>query len=477
MHMSRRQVWNKGWLVVILISVGTTASPQGLFESSQQGYHENEIVSNYFTLGGFIRSAGYVGSLPDNSGYYFQSAYGQAGLLMDAHAGQVATARADIRFRAGSEFQERFTEWMIREAYVDLSSETAGIRMGKMINPWGKGTIYNPTDKITPLDPTRRSPDEDDMLLGYWGVEGNVNLGSFLSLSATWKPVYQASVLLIDPVPMPGYVEFTDPWDPGVTLAEGSYGFHVSLHHPVADAGIYWFEGYHHWPGIALDTFILNPGTLEPESLRLMEQPYRIRMAGLDFSMPLGTWIIRAEGAWQQSVEDRTGREFVPFPELAYTAELERSLGAFDLIAGYYGKHILEFEEASAPPSLSPDREYFMQLIQQQVEDPLESIESLVRNQVAAFNRLYNYQLEATYHTAYLVVRGRFLNDLLEASLPVVYNVTTEEWILQPQVSINPADGIEITAGFSGLYGPEGSLYDLVGPVLNAGYLSMKVTF
>ena len=33
------------------------------------------------------------------------------------------------------------------------------------------------------------------------------------------------------------------------------------------------------------------------------------------------------------------------------------------------------------------------------------------------------------------------------------------------------------TAGYAGLYGPENSLYDLVGPVLNAGYLSLKISF
>lgn len=418
-----------------------------------------------------------MATAPERSEHYFQSAYGQAALILDGEMGQWAHATADIRFRAGTEFSEPLTEWLIREAYVDLTLKNSGIRMGKMITPWGKGTIYNPADKLTPLDPTRRSPDEDDMLLGFWGLEGHLNLGSFVTLKGTWKPLYQASVLLIDPVPMPEYVEFAEPWNPGTGLSEGSYGIHLSLRHPWMDAAAYWFEGYHHWPGIALDTFILDPGTMEPELLSLRERPYRIRMAGLDLSLPLGAWIFRAEGAWQQSLEERTGREFVPFPELAYSAEIERSLGNFDLIAGYYGKHILEFEETSAPPSLSPDRDYLMRLIQQQVADPLESIDAVIRNQVTAFNRLYNYQLEATYHSAFLVLRGHFLHNLLEASLPLVYNVTTEEWILQPQVSWKPADGLEITGGFNGMYGAEGSLYDLVGPVLNAGYLSMKVTF
>jgi hypothetical protein len=162
---------------------------------------------------------------------------------------------------------------------------------------------------------------------------------------------------------------------------------------------------------------------------------------------------------------------------LAYTAEIERSVGAIDLIAGYYGKHILDYEAASAAPSLSPDRVDFMQLASGPVADPFAALDDLVRNQLEAFNRLYNYQLNATYNSAFVVLRGDFLHNMLEASLPVVYNFTTEEWILQPQLSFIPADGMRITAGFSGFYGPAESLYNLVGPVLNAGYLSMKIRF
>ena len=464
-----------GACILLVLWAGPLFS-QGLFDSSPAENSLN-VTGNRLSLGGFIRSTGYLATDPADHSAYLQSAFGEAGILMEAKTGNVASARADLRFRAGSEFMEPLTEWTIREAWVDFSEPLWGIRFGKMITPWGKGTLFNPADKITPMDPTRRSPDEDDMLLGFWGAEGHVNLGSYVTLKTTWKPLYQPSVLLIDPVPMPGYVEFGDPWDPGVTLSGGSYGIHAGLHHPVADAAVYWFEGYHTWPGIALDTFILDPGTMQPEALRLIERPYRIRMIGLDFSVPLGSWMIRAEGAWQQSKDDRSGREYIPFPELAYTAEIERSVGAFDLIAGYYGKHILDYEAASAPPSLSPDRDDFMQLASGPVADPFAALDDLVRNQLEAFNRLYNYQLNATYNSAFVVLRGDFLHNMLEASLPVVYNFTTEEWILQPQLSFIPADGMRITAGFSGFFGPAESLYDLVGPVLNAGYLSMKIRF
>ena len=55
--------------------------------------------------------------------------------------------------------------------------------------------------------------------------------------------------------------------------------------------------------------------------------------------------------------------------------------------------------------------------------------------------------------------------------------LTTEEWIFRPDISSTPADGIKISVGYSGMYGPGNSLYDMVGPVLNAGYLSIKLTF
>ena len=97
--------------------------------------------------------------------------------------------------------------------------------------------------------------------------------------------------------------------------------------------------------------------------------------------------------------------------------------------------------------------------------------------QVGAFNRQFNYQLEEIYHTIFFLWEGRFLYEKLELRLPVIYNITAEEWICRPAVSYMPADGIKLTAGFNGFYGPEGSLFDLVGPVLNAGYFSMKLTF
>ncbi|MEN8229689.1 MAG: hypothetical protein ABFS38_16125 [Bacteroidota bacterium] len=443
--------------ILILLLFISPAYSQSLFESSTSksaGFDNPQSLS----IGGYIRSLAYIGRTPIKEDPYFQSAYSEAGLLLKAEAGSWAYAKTDIRFRYGTEWQKNISEMDIREAYVALTTGPAGFRFGKMITPWGKGSVFNPTDKITPLDPTVRSPEEDDIKLGFWGFQGHVNMGPLMKLTATWKPVYQSSVLLIDPVPMPEYVNFLDPDFPGLELKEGSYGLNFDLHAPVLDLSLYWFDGYMHWPGIAFDSFEPDGLAIEPQALNLNEKAYKIKSLGMDLSLPLGSWIIRGEGVWQQTTGSHLDHEYLPFPELSYTAEIERSGSCLTLLGGYYGKYILEYKDPTADPSLS-------------------AMEGIIKDRIGSFNRLYNYQLEEFYHTAFLVLKGNFWQDRLELSVPHIYNITSEEWIIQLHISWMPRDGIRIAAGYSGLFGPENSLYDMVGPVLNAGYLSLKVTF
>jgi len=449
---------------------------QGLFESSLKGSSE-EYSKRNLSLGGFIRSSLYVGQTPLDEKAYLQSAYAQAGLKLKAHAGNVATASADIRFRFGTEWQEGISEWMIREAYVDLQTGPVGFRFGKLISPWGKGTVFNPADKITPLDPTVRSPDPDDRYLGIWALQGEINLGSSLKLSAIWNPLYQPGRLLIEPVPMPSYVNFLEPVYPGSTLDESNYGLHLDLHTPAIDAALYGFSGYHSWPGIAFDGLVMDTLRMEPVSLDLFEKAYRISMAGADISVPVGSWIFRAEGAWFTPNEDRVSQEYLPFPELSYAAEIELGAAWLTLIAGYHGKYILDYSPAPAEPGLSAGPEQLAPLFQNGIPFSNDMVNEAVRAQIAAFNRLYNYQLEEFYHTAFLVLNGTFLHDQLELEMPVVYHITTKEWIIQPSMSWMAADGIRVSSGYHGFFGPSNSLFDMIGPTLNAGYIAITLSF
>ena len=461
---------------LMILFMTATISGQGLFESSLAKGSENsgqEVLS----IGGFIRSAVYIGNTPDKEDPYLQSAYGQASLQLKAKAGTKVSAFTDIRFRYGTEWQESVSDFVVREAYVDLQTGPVGFRMGKLITPWGKGTLFNPVNKLTPMDPTTRSPEMDDMNLGIWALQTSFNLGSCLKLSGTWNPLYQPGILLIDPIPMPEYVSFLEPDYPDVSLNEGSYGIQLDLRSPALDASLYCFDGYHNWPGIAFDSFVMDSLSMKPMALNIYEKSYQLMMAGLDFSIPVGSWIFTAEGAWFQAKEKHEGTEYLPFPELSYTTEIEKSGSWLTVIAGYYGKYIMDFVPAQASAELSAEQEQFLPLVEAGINLTSELVDAAVQEQVAAFNRLYNYQLEEYYHSTFLVLKGDFFHSALEISIPLIYNISTEEWIAQPSLTWVPSDGLRIKAGFSGLWGSDNSLYDLVGSVLNAGYVAMTFTF
>ena len=463
------------WFVLHIIGLSPVIA-QGLFESSLSG-SEEKMVSNNLSVGGFIRSLAYLSSPDQGDQLFLQSAYAQAGLLLDAKAGEYATGKAELRFRAGREFQHSISDLEVREIYMSLSAGPFGLKAGKFISPWGKGTVFNPVEKVTPLDPTVRSPDKDDIYRGIWAIQGRMDLGQQMTISALWKPVYQSSVLLIDQVPMPDYVTFSDASVPGDTLEDGSYGIQYDLHSPLLDATVYWFDGYSHWPGIGFQSALLDSLSMALVQLNIRENAYRIRMFGVDLSIPFGSWIIRSEGSWQQSTLSRKTLDYLPFPELSYTAEIERSISRGTILAGYYGKRILDFTPTAAEPSLSAGQDAFSQFAQLGLPISGDVINGLISEQVSAFNRLYNYQYEEIYHTVFLVWKGFFWFNQLELEVPLIYNITTEEWVIQPGLKYVPVDGLSISAGFNGIYGPDNSLFDLAGPPLNAGYLSLKLTF
>jgi len=315
------------------------------------------------------------------------------------------------------------------------------------------------------------------MNLGFWGFRGSLNLGSHIRLNALWKPVYTSSILLIDPVAMPGYVTFTEPEYPSTSLKEGSYGLNFDLFTGPADLSLYWFEGYHIWPGIEYGSFLMDTLTMEPVALNLREHAYRIRMAGLDFSIPAGSWIFRGEGAWQDPLQTQNGTEYLPLSELSYTAEIEWTHSGYSLVAGYYGKYILDYTPPLTDPSLSAELGQPSGMVPDGSSLLPSDIDGLIRARIASFNRLYNYQMEEFHHSIFLVARASLFYDKLEIRIPVIHHLETGEWVFQPQIGYQPADGWKLSLGYAGMLGPDKSLYDLVGPALNAAYLSLTIKF
>jgi len=104
-------------------------------------------------------------------------------------------------------------------------------------------------------------------------------------------------------------------------------------------------------------------------------------------------------------------------------------------------------------------------------------LESFVRGQVGAFNRLYNYQIEKVYHATGFRTECDLLYGKLFPSLFSLYNFTSRDLLVIPEIRYKPSDGIAITFGAELFSGKDGSLYDIVDGFMNNIYISFRADF
>jgi hypothetical protein len=118
-----------------------------------------------------------------------------------------------------------------------------------------------------------------------------------------------------------------------------------------------------------------------------------------------------------------------------------------------------------------------MQQLVQMLAIPGFDLNEYIRTQVGAFNRLYNYQLEKNYHSAGIRIETDIAFGRLLPSLFTMYNFTTGDILMIPELRIKPADGLTITAGAELYYGKKGSLFDIVDNFMTSIYIGIKADF
>jgi hypothetical protein len=438
---------------------------------------ETDSASNEnFQLSGFIKSAAYSGRYSDDNIVHLKSMYSQFGLIADVNIGEFGSAYAEMRYRTGREYENKFSEMELREAYADIYLGPIDIRVGKQILSWGASSFLNPSDQFSAQDPTYRSPDHDDLRLGTWAIRTNLAINSSSKLQILWMPDYVPSVLLTEPFSFPQYISFAEDVRPDQRIKEGSFGFNYDLRTRFLDMELSYFNGYRNNPSIQMDTAIFNFTTQSPDLIQLSKTPYRIHSAGFNLTVPLGSYLFRTEASWMSPMEDEALT--LPFSEMSYTAEIEQSGNNITIIGGYYGKYILDYKDKSVETiGITDEFPDVTTLFPPGTPMDLAMIQGYTESQIEGFNRLYNYQNEEFYHSAYASITISMFYDLIDLELPCMYNFTSEELTLMPSLKINITDGLAVQIGAYYLYGAENSIYELISPVLNAGYGMVQLKF
>ncbi len=321
-----------------------------------------------------------------------------------------------------------------------------------------------------------RSPDREDMDMGNLLVSTVYYPWAKVKLEAVAVPYYRSSVLIIDPIELPEYV-IINQLPTLVTEKEMfSYALKADFHLKLFDWSLSWFEGYDPLPGIALTEFNLDLNQPIPVPyIELSVKPYKTRVLGIDFETAVGAIGLRGEAAWSDPELSYAKNEYVPYPEIKWALGADWSKGIWRFTGEYSGKFIADYTPSSVEPVIGSETDFSQ--IAELLAIPGFDIEDYVKLQVGAFNRLYNNQLKQYYHLAGLRVEADMLYGKLLPSVMTLYNFTSHDMLLIPEVKIKPADGLAITIGAEIYSGRKGSLFDLVDDFMNGAYVSLRVDF
>lgn len=454
----------------LFLVMGTAAFGQ---EGNYFNSGEDQVSKN---LSGFVRG-GFYGNFKDSDNKLsIPSSFSDFALKADIRDGAHFKGFADLRYRYGTEFSEPVNRFDLREAFVTLNWEKLDISVGQKIIKWGRTDFTNPTQKLSPQNLVSRSTDREDMDMGNLLTEIKLYPFTALTIQAVAIPYFRSSRLLIGPIDLPSYVNIYEIESLLTDRKMFTYGLKTDFHLTGVDLSLSWFDGYDPMPGIALSRFSIDTLKIIPlPSVDLSTKPYKIRNLGIDFEAALGGFGIRGEVAWKSPYLSYKTYEYVPMEEINLVGGIDWMKGNWRITLEYSGKVIPDFEPSAVEPMLTGNID--PALLATFLLNPAFNFAEYTRLQTAAFNRLYNYQLEKWYHSGGLRVEADLLYGKLTPSVTTTYNFVSKDFMLMPELVWKPADGLTITAGGDYFSGKKGSLYDIADEFMNCFRLGLKVNF
>ncbi len=433
----------KNILLIILLVLSQLSFAQGLFEMSSEEDESSEKLS--FDLNGYIRADYFVGASLINSKLATQAAFGEAALKLRVNKGSYGEAFAEIRFGSGYAFEEKFTEISIREAYVKLYAGKFDFSFGKQIVVWGRADGYNPTNMLALQNTIARSANEDDKRFGNWMFTSAFKTGIY-KFEAIWVPVYESWLLPFGLIEQKLGVPFGDVAYPDFRIEKSSIALRANINASKIDGSISYFAGYSPKPGVN--------GSLTATGPLFNPTAYHINMLGADFQTTVGKYGLRGEFAYTITTEDKS-IPYVPNNDLQYVVGVDRSWGNFTALLQYSGRYVVDFEELQAPTDSALMFDF----------------------ELEKRNRIFNGQKNELTHSVVGRLSQKLLHETLEASILGTYNFSTEEMMLRPKVTYSITDAMELAAGMEFFDGPDETLFGLIGDLVSAGFVELKISF
>jgi len=394
--------------------------------------------------------------------YDYASVFGEMGLQTRYDQGNTFLF-ADLRFRTGLDYGEQNTVIQIKEAFAAYRGKKLDVALGNQIVQWGRTDGFNPTNNIPSYDYFFLSGDPDDQKISSFMLRLRYRLNQVIDIDLIGIPFFVPSVYRYDLFDFGDAASFGKDAQPEKTFENGTIGARVNFEYPGIGFSVSYFKGYDPFYGFDVSHIDWSSGA---PLITNTATPYQKQTFGTDFSIPVSSWIIRGEVAWNLSQEYEENIH-VPNPNLACVAGIETSFAGITTILQYIGKYDLEFTELESPTITDPS-------------DPIAMMQyanELIYFESETYNRHIFNQTEELNHGISLMLSRSFAFDLLNVELTGYYNITTEEFLIRPKIAYNMSDGLTLSIGANYMDGPENTVFDYSGKVLNGGFLELKATF
>lgn len=410
------------------------------------------------SLNGYVRGSVYGA----NETYDISTGFAELAIIGRYDKGR-AFMFGEIRLREGTFFNEHEQQLELTELYAGFRGEWFDLLLGNQVVKWGRTDGFNPTNNITPNDYFFLSGEPDDQSMSNFMLRAKIRPGKNMELDLIAIPRYLASVYRYDLFNMGDNVRFSPALYPEPLIKNGSVAARLNMETTVGGVALSVFNGYDPYHGFDIEAIDWTTGA---PLITNIAKVYRKTSIGLDFDLPIGSMILRGEGAYNIT-SNPENNIYTPLSDFSYVAGIEKNIMGTTVIAQYIGKFTPDFNALPAPVLSDP----MNPMAQMQYANEMIQYESRM------FNRRIFHQQEKTNHALSLTMMKSFGYDTWTTDITGYYNLTSGEWLVRPSLSWKVSDALTATVGGNYMWGGDATLFAYSSDVMNGAFLEMKVSF
>ena len=297
-------------------------------------------------------------------------------------------------------------DFSLGELWADYTSSFWGVRIGRQKVAWGKADGIDITNVICPNDMSSfAAMTSENSKLPIDTVRLSFS-GNQFTADAYWIPFFTPAALPAEKVAGVPIEK------PELAIWNGEYGLKLSGYFPLLDLSLYGFYGWDDIPFVDYKIDMTNPTVVIPSA-----KYKHMAMIGFDTAIPIGPTVLRSEIAFFPKRNFQKDAQTIVMENMTGSAKTTKELNQLNALAG------LDW----MPSGWTLTAQYFCDYV-------FGNLDKLERK-------------DAYTHGATLSISKSLLNETMDLSLAGVVNFNAFDSLINPSLSYNLSDQINLETG------------------------------